>query len=47
MLVCSPNIRLALRRLLEREHPRLPDLAYTEISSGVDIAVDGVVGLES
>ena len=47
VLVCSPNIRLALRRLLEREHPRLPVLAYTEISSGVDIAVDGVVGLES
>lgn len=47
VLVCSPNIRLALQRLLEREHPRLPVLAYTEISSGVDIAVDGVVGLES
>ena len=47
VLVCSPNIRLALRRLLEREHPRLPVLAYTEISSGVDIAVDGVVRLES
>ncbi len=46
VVLCSPSIRLALRRMLERQLPGVPVLAYTEVSPGVDVAVDAVVGFE-
>ncbi len=45
-VVCSPAIRLALKRLLERQLPRVPVIAYTEIAPNADVSVDGVVGLD-
>lgn len=46
VVLCSPSIRLALRRMLERQLPGVPVLAYTEVPPGVDVAVDAVVGFE-
>ena len=46
VVLCSPSIRLPLRRMLERQLPRLSVLAYTEVAAGVDVTVDGVVGLD-
>ncbi len=45
IVVCSPAIRLALRRLLERQLPHVPVLAYTEIAPNANMAVEGMVGL--
>ncbi|MGN6331549.1 MAG: flagellar biosynthesis protein FlhA [Motilibacteraceae bacterium] len=43
VLVCSPQVRPALRRLVATTLPRLPVLAYGEVSNGVDIDTIGVV----
>ncbi|MEN3357142.1 MAG: flagellar biosynthesis protein FlhA [Mycobacteriales bacterium] len=45
VLVCSPQLRLPLRRLLRLVVPRLPVLSYAEISGGTaQIESMGVVG---
>jgi len=45
--LCSPNIRLALRRLLEVSHPSLVVLSYNEIGNHVEVVSTGVVGFEN
>jgi len=42
-LVCSPNVRFPLRKLLESSHPSLHVLAYSEIATGVDIRSAGTI----
>jgi len=44
--LCSPNIRLALRRLVESTYPSLVVLSYNEISSNVEVVSTGVVSFE-
>jgi flagellar biosynthesis protein FlhA len=41
--LCSPNIRLALRRLTEGAHPSLTVLSYNEIISSVEVVSSGTV----
>ncbi len=41
--LCSPNIRLALRRLTEGAHPSLTILSYNEIISSVEVVSSGTV----
>ncbi|SYZ74259.1 putative flagellar export pore protein [Candidatus Zixiibacteriota bacterium] len=43
--LCSPNIRLALKRLTEAAHPSLVVLSYNEISSNVEVISSGTVRL--
>jgi flagellar biosynthesis protein FlhA len=43
----SPNIRLALRRLVEATYPSLVVLSYNEISSNVEVVSIGVVSFEN
>jgi flagellar biosynthesis protein FlhA len=43
VLVCSPQIRSALRRLLRTALPRLAVLSYGEVGSGLNIDTIGVV----
>jgi flagellar biosynthesis protein FlhA len=43
VLVCSPQIRSAVRRLVATSVPRLPVLGYGEIAAGVEIDPIGVV----
>jgi flagellar biosynthesis protein FlhA len=43
VLVCSPQIRAAVRRLLGTGLPRLPVLSYGEVGSGLNIDTIGVV----
>ncbi len=43
VLVCSPQIRAALHRLLASALPRLPVLSYGEVGSGLNIDTIGVV----
>ena len=43
VLVCSPQIRPALRRLTGSALPRLPVLAYAEVGAGMNIDTMGVV----
>jgi flagellar biosynthesis protein FlhA len=43
VLVCSPQIRGAVRRLLVTALPRLPVLAYGEVGGGLNIDTTGVV----
>jgi len=45
VLVCSPQIRSALRRLVRLGAPRIPVLAYAEIGTGLRIETIGVVEL--
>ncbi|UCD18696.1 MAG: flagellar biosynthesis protein FlhA [Candidatus Zixiibacteriota bacterium] len=45
--LCSPNIRLALRRLTESSYPQLVVLSYNEISNHVEVVSNGVVRLEN
>jgi flagellar biosynthesis protein FlhA len=43
VLVCSPAIRLPLRRLLEANYPQLSVLSYAEIVPGVQVRTRGMV----
>jgi flagellar biosynthesis protein FlhA len=43
VLVCSPQIRSAVRRLLGSALPRLPVLSYGEVGTGLNIDTIGVV----
>jgi flagellar biosynthesis protein FlhA len=43
VLVCSPQIRPALRRMLGTALPRLPVLGYGEVGTGLNIDTIGVV----
>jgi flagellar biosynthesis protein FlhA len=43
VLVCSPQIRAAVRRLLGSALPRLPVLSYGEVGTGLNIDTIGVV----
>jgi flagellar biosynthesis protein FlhA len=43
--LCSPNIRLALRRLTETAQPSLVVLSYNEISGNVEVISTGTVRL--
>ena len=43
VLVCSPQIRAAVRRLLVTALPRLPVLSYGEVGNGLNIDTTGVV----
>jgi len=45
VLVCTSQIRSALRRVLRGELPRLPVLSYAELSGSLDIRTIGVVNL--
>lgn len=44
--LCSPNIRLALKRLTEAAHPQLVVLSYNEITNDVEILSNDVVRLD-
>ncbi|HVC81547.1 MAG TPA: flagellar biosynthesis protein FlhA [Chloroflexota bacterium] len=46
MLLCSPQLRWPLRRLIERNFANLVLLSYREIASGVDTIVEGTVNIE-
>ncbi|MEE8578117.1 MAG: flagellar biosynthesis protein FlhA [candidate division Zixibacteria bacterium] len=43
--ICSPNIRLALRRLVEAVHPHLSIVSYNEILPDVELVSTGMVRL--
>jgi len=43
VLVCSPTIRLPLRRILEANHPQLSVLSYAEIVPGVQVKTHGML----
>jgi len=43
ILVCSPQLRLPLRRMLEANHPQLSVLSYAEIVPGVQVRTRGMV----
>ncbi len=44
--LCSPNIRLAMKRLTEAAHPQLVVLSYNEVTNDVEILSNDVVRLE-
>jgi flagellar biosynthesis protein FlhA len=44
--ICSPNIRLALRRLVEAGYPSLAVVSYNEILPNAEIVSTGMVRLE-
>jgi flagellar biosynthesis protein FlhA len=44
--ICSPNVRLALRRLLEASYPTLIVVSYNEIMPNVEIVSTGMVRLQ-
>ena len=44
--LCSPNIRLALRRLVEPKFPGLNVLSYNEILADVEVMSTGMVRLQ-
>jgi flagellar biosynthesis protein FlhA len=44
IIVCSPNIRYPLKKLLESNFPNLVILSYSEIVSGVNITVAETLG---
>ncbi|HVP06289.1 MAG TPA: flagellar biosynthesis protein FlhA, partial [Candidatus Acidoferrum sp.] len=43
--LCSPNVRLALRRLVEASHPSLTVISYNEILPSIDLVSMGTVRL--
>ncbi len=45
ILVCSPQVRPALRRLMSASAPRLPVLSYAEVAGNLRIETIGVVDL--
>jgi flagellar biosynthesis protein FlhA len=46
LLVCSPQLRWPLRRLIERNFANLVLLSYREIATGYETIVEGVVEVE-
>jgi flagellar biosynthesis protein FlhA len=44
--ICSPNIRLAFRRLVESTFPQLVVLSYNEILTTVELVSMGMVRLD-
>jgi len=46
LLICSPQLRCPLRRLVERNFANLILLSYREIANGYDTIVEGVVDIE-
>ncbi len=46
VILCSPQVRLAVRRLIEPALPRMPVLGLNEVVRGVDIQAHGVIGLD-
>jgi flagellar biosynthesis protein FlhA len=47
VVLCSPNIRLALRRVVESSYPGLAVVSYNEIMPNVEIISTGVVRLQN
>ncbi len=45
-VICSPNIRLALRRLVEAKFPTLAVLSYNEIMADVEVVSTGMVRMQ-
>jgi type III secretory pathway component EscV len=45
VLLTSAELRRHVRRLVEREHPRLPVLAYNELLADVQVERVGTIGL--
>ena len=45
VLLAPPELRRHVRRLVAREHPRLPVLAYSELGSDVQVDRVGTIGL--
>ena len=45
VLLCSPQIRLAVRRMIEAALPQVAVLAYNELASDVAVEAVGLVGL--
>ncbi len=45
--LCSPNIRLALQRLVETKFPGIAVLSYNEIMSDVEVVSTGLVRLQN
>jgi type III secretory pathway component EscV len=43
VILTSPELRRHVRRLVEGEHPRLPVLAYQELSSDVEVEQVGTI----
>ncbi len=46
LLLCAPQLRWALRRLVERSFANLYLLSYREIAAGTDIVTEGAVDIE-
>jgi flagellar biosynthesis protein FlhA len=44
-VVCAPRVRLAVRRLLETNFPKLPVLAYHELVPDLDVRAVAVLGM--
>jgi flagellar biosynthesis protein FlhA len=44
--ICSPNVRLALRRLVETSHPAMSVVSYNEILPDAEIVSTGMVRLQ-
>ena len=44
--ICSPNIRLALRRLIEAAHSQVAVVSYNEIVPSIELVSTGVVRLQ-
>jgi flagellar biosynthesis protein FlhA len=44
IILCSPNVRYALKKLLESNFPNLVVLSYSEIVSGVNVTVAETLG---
>jgi flagellar biosynthesis protein FlhA len=44
--ICSPNIRLALRRLVEASFPSLAVVSYNEILPDAELISTGMVRIE-
>ncbi len=47
MLLCSPQLRWSLRRLIERNFTNLVLLSYRELAPGVETVAEGVVDFEA
>ncbi len=45
-LLCSPQVRLWVRRILEPLLPHMPVLALNEVARGIDVQAHGVVSIE-
>ncbi|MFQ5608473.1 MAG: FHIPEP family type III secretion protein, partial [Candidatus Zixiibacteriota bacterium] len=41
--LCAPNVRLALRKLMEASHPTLAVVSYNEITPEVEVVSNGIV----